>query len=118
MEVPDSSFTLFVILTVVVTALVSGGLFLLYKFLKARKRINYRKIHYKTLKKVNFSEPKKAAYTITESGRFFAEDSERVYEAYENLVDRLEPYKYRKEVRTIDDETRSYYKIYLEMIDV
>jgi hypothetical protein len=51
-------------------------------------------------------------------GRAFADDSQRLREAYDNLVARLERYKYKKRVGPIDDESRSYYKIYLEMIDV
>ena len=42
----------------------------------------------------------------------------RLNESYLNLVSRLEVYKYKKVVSAIDDESRSYYKIYLEMIDV
>ena len=66
----------------------------------------------------NFRDPKRAAYAITEYGRIFAEDSERLNETYANLISRLEVYKYKKVVTAIDDESRSYYKIYLEMIDV
>ena len=118
MEVPDSSLTFLLLGLVVMTLLVAGGGYLFYKHLRERKQVNLRKEHYRALKDVDFTSPKKAAYQITEHGRFFAEDSQRLKETYENLVERLESYKYRLEVAPIDDESRSYYKIYLEMIDV
>ena len=118
MEVPDSSFTLLIILTGVIALLLLGAIFLLYRFMRDRKTVNLRKVNYKLLNAIDFSDPKKAAYNITEYGRLFANDSERLREAYNNLVARLEAYKYRKAVETIDAESMSYYKIYLEMIDV
>ena len=118
MEVPDSSFTLFMIVLLIVVVLLFGALYLLYRFIQSQKTVNYRKIHYQALKKIDFTDPKRAAYAITEHGRIFAEDSERLNETYVNLVSRLEVYKYQKVVAKIDDESRSYYKIYLGMIDV
>ena len=52
------------------------------------------------------------------AARATPDDSTRCREAYDALVDRLAPYKYRKAVDPIDEETRSYYAIYLGMIDV
>ncbi len=118
MDVPDSSLTLFIVLVVIVTVLFAGGLYLLYRFIKNRKIVNKRKTHYNALIRVDLTEPKKAAYSITEHGRAFADDSPRLKEAYANLVSRLEIYKYKKVVSPIDEESRSYYKIYLGMIDV
>jgi len=118
MEVPDSSFAILMIIAVIMTAIVAGGVYLFYRNLKRKKRIDHRKDHYKALKKVDFRDPKRAAYAITEHGRIFADDSERLNETYTNLVSRLDAYKYKKVVSAIDDESRSYYKIYLEMIDV
>lgn len=118
MEVPDSSFTILMIVVVILTAVFTGASYLFYRYMESKKRVDHRKIHYKALQKVDFRDAKRAAYAITEHGRIFAEDSERLNESYLNLVSRLEAYKYKKVVSTIDDESRSYYKIYLEMIDV
>ena len=118
MEVPDNSFVLLGGIIIVATLLLSGGLYLLYKFVKSRQTLNLRKVHFDALGKVDFSDPKKAAYAITDHGRIFADDSERLREAYDNLVVRLNRYKYRKSVEAVDEESRSYYKIYLGMIDV
>lgn len=118
MEVPDSSFVLLMAISTIVAVLLVGALYLLYRFMKERKTVNLRKVHYKVLDQINFSDPKRAAYDITEYGRIFADDSERLREAYNNLVSRLEHYKYRKVVEAVDDESLSYYRIYLGMIDV
>ena len=118
MEVPNSSFTLFVVAIVVLSILVLSASYLFYRYLQNTKNVNPRKADYKALKKVDMRSPKQAAYEITKYGRTFAQDSERLLETYNNLVERLEVYKYRLEVNDIDEESRSYYKIYLEMIDV
>jgi len=118
MEVSDYSFTFLSIISGIAVLLLSGALYLLYRYIRSRKRVNLRKVHYEALEMVDFSDPKHAAYAVTLHGRAFADDSERLREAYNNLVDRLERYKYRKSVEPIDDESRNYYKIYLEMIDV
>ncbi len=118
MEVPDNSFMLLSGVIIIASLLLLGVLYVLYKFLRGRQTLNLRKIHYAALEKIDFSDPKKAAYAITDHGRIFADDSERLREAYNNLVVRLTQYKYKKRVEEIDDESRSYYKIYLGMIDV
>ncbi len=118
MEVPDSSFTILLFISGITAVLLFSALFLLYRFMRDRQAVNLRKVHYQALIKVRFDDPKKAAYEITEYGRLFADDSERMHEAYNNLVSRLERYKYRPVVDAIDDESLSYYKIYLGMIDV
>ncbi|MCJ7765385.1 MAG: hypothetical protein MUP09_05530 [Thiovulaceae bacterium] len=118
MEVPDSSFIVFSVLLCFTAVLALGGSYLLYRFVKNRQSINLRKIHYAALEAIDFSDPKRAAYAITDHGRIFADDSERLKEAYNNLTARLDRYKYRKRVEAIDDESRGYYKIYLGMIDV
>jgi len=118
MEVPDSSFGFLMIVVVVVVVLLGSAGYLFYTYFKKEKKLNMRKEYFSALNKVDFKDPKQAAYQITFYGRLFSEDSERLHEAYNNLVEYLEAYKYKKSVESIDDESRSYYKIYLEMIDV
>ena len=118
MEVPDSSFIVFSVIFSIAVILLLSAFYLLYRFVRNRQTVNLRKLHYAALEAIDFSDPKKAAYAITDHGRTFADDSERLSEAYNNLVLRLDRYKYRKRVEAIDDESRSYYKIYLGMIDV
>jgi hypothetical protein len=118
MEVPDNSAVVLGIIIIIAALLIGGGFYLLYRFVRSRQTLNLRKVHFDALGKIDFSDSKKAAYAITDHGRIFADDSERLHEAYDNLVVRLNRYKYRKRVEAIDEESRSYYKIYLGMIDV
>ena len=55
---------------------------------------------------------------ITKYGATFRYDSPRHGEMYENIVQRLEVFKYKKEVDPIDEETLGYIKLYQEMCDV
>jgi flagellar biosynthesis/type III secretory pathway M-ring protein FliF/YscJ len=117
-EVSDNSFFIFMLLVIVALLLLMGVGYLLVHFLRHRKRDSSRKDAYAKLKQINFSDAKAAAYGITKYGRTFAQDSPRTKETYDNLVSRLAPYKYKKEVDAIDAETKSYYEIYVGMIDV
>lgn len=116
-EVPDASIYYF--MGLVGLSIIVFILFLFYLLKMTRKkRVDIRKIKYKELENIDWTNPKKAAYTISEAGRFFAGDNERCHKAYENLFERLEPYKYAPNVDKIDSETVGYYRLYLEIIDV
>ncbi|MDD5716524.1 MAG: hypothetical protein PHW64_01875 [Sulfuricurvum sp.] len=82
------------------------------------RRLSERAQAYQMLKAVDLSDPKRAAYRISEIGRRFAYDNERTERAYQNLFERLEAYKYALNVQPIDEETLGYYRLYLEIIDV
>lgn len=82
------------------------------------KKINERAQRFELLSSIDLSNPKKAAYAISEHGYYFAQDNERTHNAYHNLFARLEPYKYAPRVDPIDPETVAYYRLYLEIIDV
>ena len=117
-EVPDSSFVFFVILVALGAAVLIVVAYLLWRHLRRAKEANLRELSYEALQNIDFSDAKKAAYAITRHGFCFTGDGERYQEAYNNLVSRLAPYKYKKSVDPIDDETVGYYRIYVEMIDV
>lgn len=115
-DVPDYSFYFFIVLVVVGSAIaVSAVMFFLKKW--RNRRISERKKLYERLASVDFSDPKRAAYTISEIGYRFAHDNERTESAYQNLFGRLEPYKYARSVKPIDEETIGYYRLYLGIID-
>lgn len=116
-EVHDYSIYLFggsIAMSIVVT--LSFILFALKKW--RNRRISERKLAYIAFESINLSDPKHAAYRISEIGRVFAHDNERTERAYHNLFERLEPYKYAPTVEPIDQETLGYYHLYLEIIDV
>jgi hypothetical protein len=117
-EINDHSFILFVALIVAGIVLTAALGYLLWRFWRQRKQENLRQKSFEALEAVDLENPKQAAYAITKHGLCFAEDSPRIREAYDNLVSRLAPYKYRKVVGSIDEETISYYQIFVGMIDV
>jgi hypothetical protein len=117
-EVNDHTFVMFAILVAAAAVLLLGALYLLWRFWRHRRRANIRRETFARLESVDFSDAKRAAYAITREGLLFAGDSVRCREAYDALVARLAPYKYRKRVDAIDEETVSYYHIYVGMIDV
>jgi len=118
LEVPDHSLLLLSLLLVAASVFVGGVMFLAWRYMIKRKKVDLRRQNYKALEHIVFDDPKKAAYAITRHGRIFAEDGQRYKETYLNLLSRLTPYKYKKSVAPIDEETISYYRIYVEMIDV
>jgi len=116
-EIPDYSLYYFIALVIVAVAVTLALILALIKQMRKRK-INVRREHFKALSTIDFSDPKRAAYTISEMGRVFAHDNERTEKAYHNLFARLTPYKYAQKVGMIDEETLAYYRLYLEIIDV
>lgn len=89
-----------------------------YKWYKRKSRYNKRKEYFGILNSLDFKDTKRSAYAITLLGATFKNDSARHCEMYENIVKRLEPYKYKKEVDAFDNETIGYIKLYLDMVDV
>lgn len=116
-EVNDYSIYYFAAILLIALAVSTGMVFWLFKRLR-RRRADPRKSAYDKLSSIDFSDPKRAAYAISEIGRFFAFDNERTERAYQNLFERLEKYKYAPRVEPIDEETVGYYRLYLEIIDV
>ncbi|MDD2780219.1 hypothetical protein [Sulfuricurvum sp.] len=115
-EIPDYSLYYFIAVVLIAVALSLALILALIKQIRKR-RVNLRKERFIALSSVDFSDPKRAAYTISELGRVFASDNERTEKAYHNLFERLAPYKYAPKVEMIDEETIGYYRLYLEIID-
>lgn len=104
--------------TAVLLALLLVVAYLLLRRYRELRRRNRRRECLEALQAVDLGDAKAAAYAITRLGRCFAGDSPRLQEAYRNLSARLEPYKFRKTVPAIDENTRAYFRIFLGMIDV
>lgn len=92
--------------------------YLIYVWYKRRNRFNLKKEHYRLLHTLDLSDAKNAAYAITLYGATFRDESPRHQEMYQNLISRLEVYKYKKSVAPFDDETLGYIELYKGMIDV
>lgn len=118
LEIEDYSFYYFIGIVTVVTLIVLGVVYLLYKHFRTKNRFNIRKEHLQLLKNIDLKETKKAAYQLTEYGATFQNDSERHQKTYHDMLDRLEKYKYKKNVDDFDSETLRIIELYRGMIDV
>lgn len=116
-EVHDYSIYLFGG-SVTIALVITLSLILLVLKKWRHRRLSERMQTFRALESIDLSNPKQAAYRISELGRVFAGDNERTERAYHNLFERLEPYKYAPKVEPVDEETLGYYRLYLEIIDV
>jgi len=98
--------------------LACGIFYLLYVWYKKRNAFNLRKHHLKLLDTLDLSDTKNSAYAISSYGFTFKDDSPRHVEMFNNLSQRLEDYKYKKNVEKFDDETLGYIELYKGMLDV
>ncbi len=91
-------------------------LFFILKKWRSRRESERKRV-YSLLSTIDLADTKHAAYTISALGRRFAADNERTERAYQNLFERLEPYKYAPKVEPFSEEVLGYYRLYLEIID-
>ncbi len=114
-QIPDYSIFLFSAIIIALVLVVITLIIFLFKYLKNR-RDNLRKSYLKALKNIDFSNSKKSAYEITKYAKLLAKD-ERSMQIYEDLIQKLEVYKYRKDVAQIDDEVKKYYRLFIEVVN-
>ena len=117
-EIQEYSMYYLLALVLVGVFLVVGTLYLLYKWMKSRNRFNIRKENLRLINELDLSKTKESAYLITSYGLTFKEDSPRHTSMYNNLSQRLEEYKYKKEVEGFDKEVLGYIELYKGMLDV
>jgi hypothetical protein len=114
LPIPDVSIYLFLALVfmglLVMGALVWYG----WKWWKSHRKSDPRLRWLEQLDRIDYNNPKKAAYLMTKYGRLLAEDKRRE-EILEQLLPRLERYKYRREVPPLDEETKRFMKLFVEM---
>ncbi|MFA5233965.1 MAG: hypothetical protein WC390_06145 [Sulfurimonas sp.] len=117
-EVQEYSLYYFLGIAFFVSLLVLAAAYLIYMLLQKRNRFNIRKEHFKLLNTLDLSDAKRSAYEITLYGATFKNDSPRHQEMYENLIERLEIYKYKRDVDALSGEVIGYIELYKGMIDV
>lgn len=116
LEIEDSSFTIFII---VVFIFASIALFLLYIFIKSlwlKRSKNRKKIAFKELENIDWSNAKEASYKISKLGKELMGEDRRIAEIYEQTLRVLERYKYKKESPQVDDETLKQYNLLVHVI--
>lgn len=117
-EVNEYSLYYLIGVSIVALLVLGGFLYLVYKYLQKRNQYSQRKEHYKLLNSVDLSDTKNAAYAISLYGSTFKDDGERQTGMYRNITQRLEQFKYKKDVDKFDKETLAYIELYKGMIDV
>ena len=116
LEIPDYSYTLFIVLALFMGIIILILLFLFFKKFWSKRKEDMKKVYFQRLKNVDWRHSKQAAYEVTFFGRQLS-DEPRVEEIYNQLIPMLEPYKYRKEVPTVDEVTLRQYNLLVHIID-
>ncbi len=113
-----SDYSLWILLATLV-----AGFYIGYKlFKKVYKKVqkgcpqDCPKYYFEQLKRVDWSNPKKAAYDATKYGRLLARDKRRK-EIFNQLRIRLDRYKYKNDIGDVDRETLNYFNLYLQVCD-
>ncbi len=103
-EVPDHSlWLLLAIAAAVVVAVVLLGVWYFRRVPKRRKRgADPIEIAKSKLKKLDFTDAKEAVYTFDEYFPFLAKGSEELKREFEELQNRLDRYKYKREVPPLE----------------
>jgi uncharacterized protein YozE (UPF0346 family) len=115
-KIPDNSIFIFSILIFFGIILVLTAIFLFIKYLK-NKKISDRKTYYNILKNIDFSDSKKAAYTITKYSRLLV-SNDREKKLANELIEDLEFFKYKKDVKEIDKMSKAKFLTFMEVLDV
>ena len=103
-EVPDHSlWLLLAIVSAVVVAVALLGVWYVKRVPKRRKRgADPIEVAKSKLKKLDFTDAKEAVYTFDEYFPVLAKDSEELKREFEELQNRLDRYKYKREVPPLE----------------
>ncbi len=112
-QIPDFSFYIFLSLIIVGVIVVIILSIYIFKFIKKRGQ-SKRKFYIQKLKNIDLNDSKKAAYMITKYARALAntKESEKILE---ELLKELDKYKYVKNSPKMDEQSKKYLKLFLEV---
>ena len=117
-EIQEYSMEYLIAIGVVLLLIFLASTYLLFRWLKHKKRFNIRKAHLSLMKAIDFSDTKNAAYQLTLYGNTFKSDTPRHEVSYHELFESLQDYKYKKNVESFDAKTLHFIEIYRGMLDV
>jgi len=115
-EIEDISLYLYWSVIILGVAILLVALFYLYRLLHSLRRVNLRKRYLEQFKRIDWDDPKEAAYSATRLGRLIVQD-DRQKELLAQMIASLEAYKYKKEVKSIDTKTRAQIDLFLKACD-
>jgi len=105
MTVPDHSLLMLISLIAGVLVLALGIYFRLKKpARKRRRRLSKREQAAENLKALDFSDTKEAVYDFSENMHVLTDESDN--EAFHKLLEKLEVYKYKKEVPPLSESDK------------
>ena len=116
LEIPDNSYYIYWGLITFAILLCVLLLFFVAKKLWENRKVNLAKGYLEALKKIDWNDTKKSAYQATHYARLLATD-ERRKELFSQLEPMLEKYKYKKEVDTVDQDTKNKFNLYVQVAD-
>jgi len=116
LEIPDNSYYIYWGLITFAILLCVLLLFFVAKKLWENRKVNLAKGYLEALKKIDWNDTKKSAYQATHYARLLATD-ERRKELFSQLEPMLEKYKYKKEVDTVDQDTKNKFNLYVQVTD-
>ena len=87
------------------------GIIYLYKKPKRRKKPTSRVVALGNLKNINYANAKDTAYSFTLNTPFFINEKNR--DQYESILQKLEIYKYAKEVPQINEDLKNEIQKYI-----
>jgi len=116
LDIPDNSY--YIYWGLITFAILLGVLlfFIVAKKLWENRKVNLAKGYLEALKKIDWNDTKKSAYQATHYARLLATD-ERRKELFSQLEPMLEKYKYKKEVDTVDQDTKNKFNLYVQVTD-
>ena len=117
LEIPDYSYYLYFSLLVFLIFLLLLILFFIIRWWWKPQKMEMKEIYFSRLKSVDWSDSKKAAYEVTFFGRVLSSEDPRIKEIYRQLLPYLESYKYRPQVKKVDNEMLRQYNLLVYIID-
>jgi hypothetical protein len=115
-NIPDNSFYIFSLLTIIVFVILLSFL-ILYKIKKRKKEKTFRVQALEKLNNINLNDTKKSAYIISKFGRVLIQD-ERSKKLFDELFTSLEKYKYTQLVPRFEKDIFVKLQLFKESIGI
>ncbi|MBN2768988.1 MAG: hypothetical protein JXQ68_07775 [Campylobacterales bacterium] len=116
LDIEDHSIYLFSGIVALVALVVIVLLWIgISKFLEY-KRANKDKFYLEKIKNIDTTNAKQAAYEVTYFGRLITKD-QRSSEIYDQLVEILGRYKYKKDVPSFDQQSIALYNLFVQVLN-
>jgi len=91
-------------------------IYFIYKYMTNKEK-NIRKYYFEILDNLDFNQSKQSAYIITKYGEKLAV-TQREKQLLHELVNKLKPYKYKKEVAYFNDDVKNSFKLFMDSLDI